>query len=171
MVRQGLGRLGHILMQRCVVRCEVNSRDIGYQWLLQWLMRQTPGQARQISLQGGGSSIVPSPGVHWLSWTGRWFRVERTRENASTSIGSTTGSPFESVQLSTLGTDPQIFVQMMALARAEAMAQERGKTVIYTSWGSEWRPFGAPRRKRCIDSVVLDSGVSESLISDVQVCN
>lgn len=34
--------------------------------------------------------------------------------------------------------------------------------------GHEWRPFGNPRRKRPIESVVLEDGVSEKLVNDVQ---
>jgi hypothetical protein len=34
--------------------------------------------------------------------------------------------------------------------------------------GSEWRPFGYPRRRRPLDSVVLDQGVGERILNDVQ---
>lgn len=48
------------------------------------------------------------------------------------------------------------------------MIQEEGKTVMYTAMGSEWRPFGHPRKRRPIRSVVLDEGVGERILADVR---
>ncbi|GAO51627.1 hypothetical protein G7K_5723-t1 [Saitoella complicata NRRL Y-17804] len=39
---------------------------------------------------------------------------------------------------------------------------------MYTSWGPEWRPFGQPRRRRLLDSVVLDKGIKEEIVADVK---
>ncbi len=30
-----------------------------------------------------------------------------------------------------------------------------------------WKPFGAPRKRRPLDSVVLDKGMAEDIVSDV----
>ncbi|GAU94700.1 hypothetical protein RvY_06425 [Ramazzottius varieornatus] len=54
------------------------------------------------------------------------------------------------------------------LARQLAMQKTEGKTVIYTAMGSEWRPFGYPRRRRPLSSVVLDQGVGERIVKDVR---
>ncbi|GAA5839323.1 hypothetical protein JCM5353_000373, partial [Sporobolomyces roseus] len=35
-------------------------------------------------------------------------------------------------------------------------------------WGAEWRPFGRPREKRLLESVVLDEGVKERVVDDVK---
>lgn len=40
--------------------------------------------------------------------------------------------------------------------------------VVYTAWGAEWRPFGNPRRRRAIESVVLDQGVGDRIRADVE---
>ena len=48
-----------------------------------------------------------------------------------------------------------------------ASAQEEGKIIIYTNWGTEWRPFGQPRKRRPLESVILDDGVSKKLYEDV----
>ena len=53
-------------------------------------------------------------------------------------------------------------------ARILALRKEEGKLVMYTAMGSEWRPFGNPRRKRAIDSVVLDTGVADRILRDVK---
>ena len=39
---------------------------------------------------------------------------------------------------------------------------------MYTAIGSEWRQFGYPRRRRPIDSVILDKGVVASVLEDVR---
>ena len=49
-----------------------------------------------------------------------------------------------------------------------ALQKTEGKTVIYTAMGSDWRAFGYPRRRRPINSVVLDDGVSERILGDVK---
>ena len=39
---------------------------------------------------------------------------------------------------------------------------------MYTAVGSEWRQFGHPRKRRPIESVVLDTGVAERILHDVK---
>lgn len=39
---------------------------------------------------------------------------------------------------------------------------------MYTAMGAEWRPFGFPRRRRPLTSVVLEKGVSERIVQDVK---
>lgn len=53
-------------------------------------------------------------------------------------------------------------------ARALALQQEEGKTVMYTAVGSEWRTFGYPRRRRPLDSVVLQQGLADRIVKDIR---
>lgn len=53
-------------------------------------------------------------------------------------------------------------------ARKMALQKMEGKTIMYTPIGSEWRQFGYPRKRRPLSSVILDRGVGESILSDVQ---
>jgi BCS1 N terminal. len=53
-------------------------------------------------------------------------------------------------------------------ARTLALKQYEGKTVMYTALGSEWRPFGHPKRRRPLNSVVLDSGVADRILTDIR---
>ena len=39
---------------------------------------------------------------------------------------------------------------------------------MYTPMGAEWRQFGYPRRRRPLDSVVLDDGITSTILADVQ---
>lgn len=78
------------------------------------------------------------------------------------------GTPWETVHLTTLSRDRNLFSALLAEARQLAQQAQVGRTVIYTAWGAEWRPFGRPRDKRLLESVVLDEGVKERVVEDVK---
>ncbi|XP_053090495.1 mitochondrial chaperone BCS1-like [Pangasianodon hypophthalmus] len=108
----------------------------------------------------------PSPGNH-ITWYGRkWIRVERTREKQMVDLH--TGTPWEFVTFTAFGRDRQIFFNILQEARELALKQEEGRTVMYTAIGTEWRPFGFPRRRRPLSSVVLENGIAERIVDDVK---
>jgi mitochondrial chaperone BCS1 len=39
---------------------------------------------------------------------------------------------------------------------------------VYTSMGPSWNHFGKPRAKRPLESIVLDEGVAEGLVADLE---
>ena len=43
-----------------------------------------------------------------------------------------------------------LFNDLLSEAKSLALKAREGKTVIFTSWGPEWRPFGQPRSKRLL---------------------
>lgn len=49
-----------------------------------------------------------------------------------------------------------------------ALAEHKGKTIMYTAMGHEWRQFGHPKKQRPLDSVVLDSGISDRIVNDCE---
>ena len=61
-----------------------------------------------------------------------------------------------------------MFQEILEEAFVMANQKEEGKTIIYTNWGTEWRPFGQPRRRRPLESVILDEGIAEKIIVDVE---
>ncbi|TKY89122.1 hypothetical protein EX895_001653 [Sporisorium graminicola] len=110
-------------------------------------------------------SLVPGPGTHWFRYRGVWMRL--TRERDGKMVDLSTGAPWETVTLTTLFAYAHLFPQLLDEARQLALSSTEGKTVIYTSWGPEWRPFGQPRRTRELGSVVLGKGKKEAIVSDV----
>jgi chaperone BCS1 len=80
----------------------------------------------------------------------------------------TTGAPWETVTLTTLSRDRAVFTELLKEAQRMALMNQEGKTVIYTSWGPEWRPFGQPRKRRVLESVILDDGIAERVVEDVK---
>jgi chaperone BCS1 len=80
----------------------------------------------------------------------------------------TTGSPYETITVTTLSRDRGLLTDMLSEARARALASQEGKTVIYCSYGPEWRPFGQPRKRRPLASVILDQDLKRRLVDDVK---
>ena len=111
-------------------------------------------------------SLVPGPGTHWFRYRGVWMRLQRERNGKLVDLS--TGAPWETVTLTTLASYSHLFNHLLAEARQLALASTQGKTVIFTSWGVEWRPFGHPRRVRDLGSVVLESDKKDALVHDVQ---
>ncbi|KAJ2353040.1 Complex III assembly protein translocase and chaperone [Coemansia erecta] len=111
-------------------------------------------------------TMVPGQGKHIFYYSGVFIQVERQRNSKMIDIQS--AAPFETVTLTTLARDRTVFSRILSEARKDALSQNEGRTVLYTSFGPEWRPFGLPRKRRLLQSVVLDCGVSESIVADVR---
>ena len=79
-----------------------------------------------------------------------------------------TGSPWETVTLTSLGWKRELFFEILAEAQKTALAKEEGKTVMYIPMGAEWRQFGFPRRRQPLESVVLAEGVAENVLADIR---
>ncbi|KAI5287847.1 hypothetical protein KEM55_009251, partial [Ascosphaera atra] len=93
-------------------------------------------------------SLIPGPGKHILRYKNAFIFVDRQREAKSRDLA--TGKPWETVTLTTLYAHRHIFQDLFQEAHDYAEKAQEGKTVIYNSWGAEWKPFGNPRRKRPI---------------------
>lgn len=196
LLRQGVLRGAMMLRRRLLTTLEITSRDPAYPWILHWIARQPISSGGHFSLATGRRrgrecnhpasaasqfQLVPAPGTHYVRWQGRWLQIVRERERSlvdfggAASAGATSTSfaagPFETVTLTTLGTrrrgEPAIR-SVLEEAQSIAARLEEGKLVVWTAWGQEWRPFGQPRRKRPLSSVVLAPGVSAALLADLR---
>ena len=78
------------------------------------------------------------------------------------------GKPWETVTLTTLYSQRHIFEELFTEAHQLAQRSTEGKTIVYTSRGISWERFGEPRRKRPLDSVILDKGVKERIVDDLK---
>ncbi|WVW82092.1 hypothetical protein I302_104097 [Kwoniella bestiolae CBS 10118] len=174
--------------RRMLVTLEIPSKDRSYPWFLEWMAAQSASQAgkgkrpmgfrsHELAVETSykqhenGSSeavfnLVPGPGTHYFKYQGTWFQVKRERDAKLMDLHS--GSPWETLTLTTLSAYRHLFSSLLTEARALAEASTEGKTVVYTAWGVEWRPFGKPRSRREMGSVVLAEGVSEKIESDLR---
>ena len=173
--RKGL-QIGLVVFRRqYMTTLEVPSKDKSYTWLLQWITENAT-RTQHISVdtsfrQHENGKIdtqfrfVPSPGVHFMWYKRTLIRIERNREKQMIDLNS--GTPWETVVLTSLGRNKLVYCDMLEEARQKALKYQEGRTIMYTAMGSEWRQFGYPRKKRPLSSVILDDGVAERIVEDV----
>ncbi|CAK9832094.1 Mitochondrial chaperone BCS1 [Anthophora retusa] len=175
LLRKGM-QAGMIFFRRhYMITLEVPCRDKSYQWLLQWITHKGAKETQHLSVETSFEQketghiktrydFIPSIGTHFIRYKGNWIRVERTREQQSLDIQM--GIPFETVQLTAFGRDKTIYFNILEEARQMALKEYEGKTIMYTAMGSEWRQFGHPRKRRPLDSVILDTDIAERILND-----
>ena len=133
-------------------------------------MRHLSIQTEKIELPNGAIhtqfALIPGPGQHVLRYGKAFILVNRVRE--AKARDHQTGKPWETITLTTLYSHRHVFESLFREAHDMAARSQEGKTVIYNAWGTEWRMFGQPRRKRPLESVILDAGVKERILEDVQ---
>lgn len=133
-------------------------------------MRQLSIETNKITLPNGSLktqfALVPGPGRHFMRYHNAFIMVNRQRQDNA--INMQTGRPWETVTLTTLYSQRHVFEPLFREAHEIAAKSHEGKTVIYNSWGADWQKFGNPRRKRPLESVILDAGVKERIVRDVQ---
>lgn len=110
-------------------------------------------------------ALIPGPGKHILRYKSAFLMVNRVRETKSMDFQM--GKPWETITLTTLYSQRHIFESLFTEAHKLAQQSTEGKTIVYTSRSTSWEKFGEPRRKRPIESVILDRGVKERIIADV----
>jgi chaperone BCS1 len=165
------------MYRQLLVDLEIASKDKSYTWFLEW-MSQYPGRrSHHLAVQthvkqhDNGSittkfELIPGPGRHLIKYKGCYMLVKRERSGRLMDL--TSGTPFETITLTTLYRDRAVFSELLSEAHSRAQLQQEGKTVVYTSYGPEWRPFGQPRRKRSIESVILAEGLREEILGDIR---
>ncbi|CCE79493.1 Piso0_001559 [Millerozyma farinosa CBS 7064] len=175
--RHGIVKSSGFFYRQLLVDLEIPSKDKSYLWFLEWMSRYKHRSSRHLSVEtnyvqhDNGAittkfSLVPGPGKHLIKYQGAYMLINRERSGKL--IDMTNGSPFETVTLTTLYRDRFLFQSLLDEAKKLALKAQEGKTVLFTSWGPEWRPFGQPRKKRMFGSVILDEGVGEAILNDVK---
>ncbi|KAI3651136.1 hypothetical protein MP228_004617 [Amoeboaphelidium protococcarum] len=175
-----------LLKRRYLTTLEIPSHDRSYDWFMQWMTQKQLGSRRHLSVRtsfmqhDNGSvsthfTFLPGQGFHYFRYGGAWFQVERLRDKGSDALmsmavssGGLNTRPRESITLTGLTQNVDVLTEMLNDCRNHALELQEGKLVLYTAMGHEWRPFGSPKRRRSIDSVILKRGQSELIVNDVQ---
>ena len=110
--------------------------------------------------------LVPGPGRHLIRYQDAFLMVHRQRETKS--INLNTGIPWETITLTTLYSQGHVFNDIFSEAHHHAQQLSEGKTIFYHPRTASWEKFGEPLRKRKLESVILDKGVAEQILSDVK---
>ncbi|KAI9158851.1 Mitochondrial chaperone BCS1 [Paramyrothecium foliicola] len=179
-----------VARRRLLVNVEISKQDPAYPWILAWLSlpRQNPGfiasrltRIHNLSVStttstkgtSGGFGkptdthffLQPGYGKHIVKFGNAYIAVNREKHNTA---NMNTGEPHEIVQLTTLWSHRHVFEHVFGEAHRLAAEANEGKTVVYAARGMDWQVFGDPRKKRPIGSVILDEGVKEHILADVQ---
>lgn len=113
-------------------------------------------------------TLIPGPGQHFIRYHGAFIHVNRQREANKTEILGTNSRPFETTTLTTLYRDRAVFESIFREAHELAKRSVQGKTIIYNAKSVAWERFGEARKKRPLDSVILERGVKERIVADIQ---
>ncbi|KAE8442250.1 hypothetical protein EG329_003721 [Mollisiaceae sp. DMI_Dod_QoI] len=174
-----------LLKRRLLVDVEISKQDASYQWILAWLsLPRPPGgfitskltRIHQLSMkttsrsgpnQSGHTNFLLQHGYgrHIIRHKNAYVSVNREKQSTA---NHTTGEPHEIVTLTTLYAHRHIFEDIFQEAYQLAASAQEGKTVMFTSRGIEWEQFGDARKKRPLQSVILDKGIKERIVDDVK---
>eukprot|EP01117_Protostelium_nocturnum_P018568 TRINITY_DN7797_c0_g1_i1.p1 TRINITY_DN7797_c0_g1~~TRINITY_DN7797_c0_g1_i1.p1 ORF type:complete len:523 (-),score=103.71 TRINITY_DN7797_c0_g1_i1:60-1628(-) len=160
-----------------LISVEIPSRDKSFGWFMEWTSSREGSNTQHVSVETNFTQfengeintkiqLVPSTGTHWIKFKGKWIQVERVREKNV--VDMTSGNLWESVTLTTIGRSRKIFEEILEEAKTFCTQKEEGTTVIYTSAGGDWRRFGFPRKRRPLNSVILDEGKTDRILKDAQ---
>jgi chaperone BCS1 len=141
-LKQGTA-LGYTIVQKnLTISLEVVSKDKSYDWILKWINMNLKKRAQHINVEtfferndksqriATSFSFTPSIGIHYFNYKNHWIRAERVREQV---VDRNTGSPVETLKLTTLGRDTEIFKSILAESRKIALNEQTGKTLIYNA--------------------------------------
>ncbi|CRH01102.1 mitochondrial chaperone BCS1, putative [Plasmodium relictum] len=155
---------------------EITINDTSYYWILEYIVKKGI-ISRHLSLKtqmvneknkkNVFFSFLPSIGNHLLLYDNKLIFVERNREKNMIS-DMNRSLPFENIKLSTFIWSKHIFEKILKDAKLYIDKKEEGKTLVYKSFGHEWRPFGNPKNKRPINSVILPKDLSNYIVNDIE---
>ena len=141
-LKQGTA-LGYTIVQKnLTISLEVVSKDKSYDWILKWINMNLKKRAQHINVEtfferndksqriATSFSFTPSIGIHYFNYKNHWIRAERVREQV---VDRNTGSPVETLKLTTLGRDTEIFKSILSESRKIALNEQTGKTLIYNA--------------------------------------
>jgi chaperone BCS1 len=184
--RRGAVRAAHLVKRRLLVSLEINKQDQSYPWILEWLTlpRDSPGylaskltRVHQLSINTTTPStsnapagavrfqLQPGYGRHIIKHKNAYIAVNRERQSTA---NLQTGEPFETVTLTTLYAHRFIFEDIFTEAHNISAKAHEGKTTMFITKSMNWEPLGVPRKKRPLNSVVLDEGIKEKIVGDVK---
>ena len=176
LARKG-AQLGLVAFRRhYLITLEVPARDRSCAWLLSWLTRHSTRtqhlsvETSPLQPESGRIStkfeFVPSPGNHFIWYQGKWIRVERSR--GMQVIDLQTGTPWDSVTFPALGTDRKVFLNILEEARELSSAAGGREDSDVHCCGLWMAPLWDPRRRRPLNSVVLEQGLTDRVVRDIR---
>lgn len=111
--------------------------------------------------------LSPSPGTHFIRHNGKWLLINKERKENQGGATYGNGQRFsESITISMIGRDRSFLMSLFEEAREIATSKKKGVECYvprYENW--ELNSHASPRS---IESVVLQEGISDSVINDAK---
>ncbi|GAU90855.1 hypothetical protein RvY_03215 [Ramazzottius varieornatus] len=160
------------------ISLEIPSHDSSYWDILEWIHEKQIKTTKKLSLQTGTRQtltgkwqsqydFIPAVGTHKFRFQGKKFQAERIRPE-KTEDAAFSPSRSENVVLSAMGRDTSVFRHMLTEVKKFKEIKKEGKTMIYTAWQGNWQSSGFGKRKRPLNSVILDDGIAENILEDIE---
>uniref|UniRef100_A0AAF5HYV2 Mitochondrial chaperone BCS1 n=1 Tax=Strongyloides stercoralis TaxID=6248 RepID=A0AAF5HYV2_STRER len=164
--------------RRYMTSLTLNNEDLAYPWVLNYINKKSTTKTRNLTVnsvvnqsESGKTStefyFLPGHGIHYFKHNRRWIQVDRQREKQVISSNNRR-TPLETVTLTTIGTDAMFWRNFLADATKEALSNVETGLVVYNAVGPDWRKFGPARRKRPLDSVILENNLSQKIHDDLE---
>eukprot|EP00698_Gefionella_okellyi_P015498 TRINITY_DN4376_c0_g3_i1.p1 TRINITY_DN4376_c0_g3~~TRINITY_DN4376_c0_g3_i1.p1 ORF type:complete len:486 (+),score=128.09 TRINITY_DN4376_c0_g3_i1:122-1579(+) len=168
----------------CTTTLEINSHEDAYDWVRAFFARRQPNRGDQFTVMVKSSEgyyddegdyvepditesdvhLVPNCGRYriWYEGVPVWFTLNRKTGKIPTQW-------LDSIVIQKLGRDSTLLRNLCREAYRESQTRDQEQTVIYRAddANSRWRRL-SERRIRPFESVVLDEGLAESLLADVE---
>ncbi|KUJ07628.1 uncharacterized protein LY89DRAFT_691695 [Mollisia scopiformis] len=174
-----------LIKRRLLADVEISKQDASYPWILAWLaLPRPPGgfvtskltRIHQFSMKTMAGAVPNKPkhtqfflqpgyGRHIIRHNNAYISVNREKQSTA---NHTTGEPHEIITLTSLYAQRHIFEDIFGEAHQLAISAHEGKTMMFASRGMDWEQFGDARKKRPLQSVILDKGVKERIVGDVK---
>jgi len=106
----------------------------------------------------------PGYGVQYFRYHGCFFRIER-RQQPELNLQKV---PFENLTITTFFWNKEVLDEALVEAKERQRSHDEEKTSFFISSCDYWKPFGVPKQKRSLDTVITDAGVKEKILKDVQ---
>jgi chaperone BCS1 len=178
------GRLWRWFYSWLLIEVDIPDRDDAFRWLNDWLavhpysqhrarlltvrtekLNDRPQTANETPRHKTRPSIIfsPAPGYHWFFYRRRLVMLHRDRKEGSNGMVSLQ----ECFRLRVFTTKRRIITQLLEEARELAVPSEDNRITILTVKYGDWST-DIKRPPRPIESVILQDGVMERLLADVE---
>uniref|UniRef100_A0AC35UAB9 Mitochondrial chaperone BCS1 n=1 Tax=Rhabditophanes sp. KR3021 TaxID=114890 RepID=A0AC35UAB9_9BILA len=168
-----------LFRRRFMTSLQLNNEDPAYSWVLDYINKQSSSKTRNVSVnsivsqgESGRTStdfyFLPGHGIHYFTHKYRWIQVDRQRQDQVISQSNNRRTALETVTLTTFGGNVTFWKDFLASATKDALSKRETGLVVYNAVGPDWRKFGPARRKRLLESVVLENGLSQKIHNDCE---
>ncbi len=195
MFKQNIGKLYSKADYQYTTTLTVSSDEQTFTWMKKWLTAKDWGNCQHVTgvisnfsslghdkycecteCKSGPEGapryrLIPNLSQYGFHFQDKWISIknqkdDNNKEKQKFSLGNERSAFAETMVFSASGKDPAIFKDLLTEGRKYNQEQMRAGTTVMTSRMGGWRTSGQ-KRKRPLESVILDDGVVDELVTDI----